>query len=182
MYSDDVVYVKSQKQAVITVGATNGTHRALVTIGPSFFTSFETFPRTQYIVGINLALNGTNGTATRIAETSFTCKAVGDRLLNFEIGNEPDLYKMWNRRANSWDVSDYVDEWQTASQLVDGELAKTCPELRRKIGNMFFGPSFAGTDFGSSASTFGPFQAFENGLNTKNNIATLSGHKYAFLY
>jgi hypothetical protein len=188
MCRDDVVYIESQKEAVITIGATNGTHRAPVTIGPSFFSSFGTFPGTQYIAGINLAVNGSNGTATRLAETAFICKALGDRLINVEIGNEPDLFKMWNRRAESWNISDYVTEWQTASQLVDAELTKSCPGVARKIGNTFFGPSFAGTDFGSSATTFGPFQAFENGLNAKRNIATLSGHKYylpsyiSFLY
>ena len=177
MDSDDVVYVESQAEAVITIGATNGTHRAPVTIGPSFFLSLGTFPKTQYIVGINLAVNGTNGTATRIAETSFACKALGDRLLDFEVGNEPDLYKLWNRRPDSWNVSDYTSEWQIASQLVDTELAKSCPGLLSKLRSRFFGPSFAGTDFGSSATTFGPFQAFENSLNVKNNVATISGHK-----
>jgi hypothetical protein len=163
---------------VITIGATQGTNRAPVTIGPSFFSSFGTFPQTSYIAGINLAVNGTDGTVTRQAETSFICKALGDKLMMIEIGNEPDLFIHWNRRNSSWSVADYVSDWQTASQVVGAELASACPRLARKIGNKFFGPSFAGTDFGSGPTVLGPFQAFERGLNSKNNIAVLSGHKY----
>lgn len=161
---------------MITIGVTVGTNRAGVTIGPSFFSSYGTFPSTSYIPGINLAVNGTTGISTREWETTYISKALGSSLEYFEIGNEPDLFKYWNRRPSTWNVSDYVAEWQNASQVVQATLATTNPKLAKNLA--YFAPSFAGTDVGASSNSIGPFQAFEHGLDANKNIKVLSGHKY----
>lgn len=154
---------------MITIGATNGTRRAPVTIGPSFFSSYGTFPSTSYIAGINLATNGSVGKATREADVTYISKALGSSLKMFEIGNEPDLFQHWNRRPSSWGISDYVEEWLNANQLVKSTLPKTSLS--------FFAPSFAGTNVGGSSTSMGPLPAFENGLSKAKNIKQLSGHK-----
>ena len=174
---DDAVFIPTQTEPVITIGATNGTHRAPVTIGPSFFSSYGTFPATSYIPGLNLAVNGSAGIETREAEASYISKALGSRLEMLEIGNEPDLFIYWNRRPSSWNVSDYVAEWQNASQVIAVGLEKTNPELAKKIS--YFAPSFAGTDVGAGPNSMGPLPAFEHGLDMNKNIKQLSGHKYA---
>jgi hypothetical protein len=160
---------------VITTGITVGDDRAGVTIGPSFFSSYGTFPSTLYIPGINLATNGTAGINTREWETTYISTALGETLEYFEIGNEPDLFQKWNRRPSTWNVSDYVAEWQRASQLVEATLAKKNPKLAKKVA--YFAPSFAGTDVTASSNALGPSQAFGHGLDTDKNIQELSGHK-----
>jgi hypothetical protein len=171
-----VVFISTQTEPVITIGATDGTDRAPVTIGPSFFSSYGTFPATSYIAGINLAVNGSAGISTREWEASYISKALGDKLEMLEIGNEPDLFIYWNRRPASWNVTDYVAEWQAASQVIETGLAWTNPELSKKI--TYFAPSFAGTDVGAGPNSMGPLPAFEHGLNVNKNIQQLSGHKY----
>lgn len=167
---DDAIFNSSQTVPVITVGATAGTRRAPVTIGPSFFSSYGTFPSTSYIAGINLATNGSTGRATREADVTFISKALGSSLEMFEIGNEPDLFQYWNRRPSDWGVKNYVAEWLNASHLIESTLPNS------KMS--FFAPSFAGTNVGASSTSMGPLPAFENGLSKVKNIKQLSGHKY----
>lgn len=143
-----------------------------MTIGPSFFSSYGTFPGTKYIAGLNLATNATSGIETRQNEASLILKALGSSLELFEIGNEPDLFIYWNRRPASWNVSDYVEEWLNASEVVDAEVGKSKAE---EIG--YFAPSFAGTDVGSGPNTMAPLAAFGHGLNANKIIKQLSGHK-----
>lgn len=166
---DDAVYDASQTDPVVTTGTTVGTRRAGVTIGPSFFDSYGAFPNTTYIAGLNLATNGSDGTATRQAEVSAISKALGSSLQEFEIGNEPDLFQYWNRRPSSWGVTDYVAEWKAAAKLAESTLPDSTLS--------YFAPSFAGTDNTASSDDMGPAQAFENGLSDETAIKTLSGHK-----
>ena len=154
---------------MITIGTTVGTQRAPVTIGPSFFSSYGTFPSTTYIAGINLATNGSAGSSTRQEEFTAISKALGDSLSLFEIGNEPDLFQYWNRRPSSWGVTNYVAEWVAAAKLA----ASTLPDTTLS----YFAPSFAGTDTSAASDAMGPAQAFGHGLSSQKNIKTLSGHK-----
>ena len=167
---DDAVYNASQTEAVITIGTTVGDARAGVMIGPAYFSSYGTFPHTSYIAGINLATNGTAGNATRQAEVKAISKALGNSLEFFEIGNEPDLFQLWERRAASWGVTDYVAEWEAAAELIKSTLPRNALS--------YFAPSFAGTDTSGAANSMGPVQAFGNGLSTQKSIKMLSGHKY----
>lgn len=166
---DDAVYDASQTDPVVTTGTTVGTQRAGVTIGPSFFESYGVFPNTSYITGVNLATNGSAGTATRQEEFSAISKALGDSLQAFEIGNEPDLFQHWNRRKSSWGVTDYVSEWEAAAKLAESTLSGSTLS--------YFAPSFAGTDNSAASDAMGPAQAFKAGLGDESGIKTLSGHK-----
>jgi hypothetical protein len=171
---DDAVYNASQTEAVITIGTTVGTRRAGVMIGPAYFSSYGTFPHTSYIAGLNLATNGSSGSATRQAEVKAISKILGNSLEFFEIGNEPDLFQLWNRRAASWGVTDYVAEWEAAAKLIQSTLPKSSLS--------YFAPSFAGTDTSGAVNSMGPVQAFANGLSTEKSIKMLSGHKYVYAY
>ena len=115
-------------------------------------------------------MNGTDGNDTRQSEAKGILEALGNRLAAFEIGNEPDLYSYWHRRSSSWSASDYVAEWKAASQIVDGISGGSIP---------FSGPSFAGTDLGSSGDDLAPLMAFQKQLNDNGEIAEIFGHKCA---
>ena len=75
-------------------------------------------------------------------------------------------------------MTDYVEEWLNASEVIKSTLAKNDPELAKKI--TFFAPSFAGTDVGDSLDSLSPLAAFAHGLDSGNNIKVLSGHKYVY--
>lgn len=154
---------------MIVHGTASGTNRAMITIGPSFYSSYGTFPSAGYIAGITLAVNGTDGNNTRQSEAANIQKALGGDLYSFEIGNEPDLYQKWHRRSSSWGASDYVGEWLAAQQVVDTASGNKIP---------YSAPSFAATNLGSSGNTLAPLPAFQNGLNNKSGIHEIFGHKY----
>ena len=77
--------------------ATNGTNTAksqdyptILSIGPSFFDSYSTWPDTTFIHGFNLGKNGTGGFSSLLATVPLACKALeGGKLAYWELGNEP---------------------------------------------------------------------------------------------
>ncbi len=69
----------------------------------------------QVIYGINLA---DNTTALAAAEASYTARALGDSLLAFEIGNEPDLFPHNGHRPRSWGYGDYLAEWRAMASAI----------------------------------------------------------------
>jgi hypothetical protein len=173
---DDIVYNASLPIPEFTDGARVGNHRPLVYVGPSFFSSFNTFPNTRYIPGVNLAINGTAGISSRKAQIELTCKALGDSLLMFEVGNEPDHFISFFRRPTNWTIEQYVKEWLEASQLVLEETASACPQIARRAPG-FFAPSFGGTDLGQP---FSALAAFQNGQLSMHDIRQISIHKCVF--
>jgi hypothetical protein len=69
----------------------------------------------QVIYGINLA---NNTTALAAAEASYAARALGDNLLAFEIGNEPDLFPHNGHRPRSWGYGDYLTEWRAMASAI----------------------------------------------------------------
>lgn len=150
-----------------------GNHRPPIYVGPSFFSSFNTFPNTRYIPGINLAINGTAGTVSRTAQVELTCRALGDNLYMFEVGNEPDHFISYFRRPTNWTIEEYVEEWLEASQLVLDVMASACPQIAKQSPG-FFAPSFGGTDLGQP---FSALTALQNGQDSRHDIRQISVHK-----
>ncbi|OJJ33989.1 hypothetical protein ASPWEDRAFT_114341 [Aspergillus wentii DTO 134E9] len=162
--------------------ATNGTvvpsitsdYPIILSIGPSFFDSYSTWPSTKFIHGFNLGKNGSTGMESLLATVPLACKALeGDKLAYWELGNEPDLFKtsaQGIRRPSTWTEQDYVDEWLNKTRVIKSKMAGSCPEL---AGYRYIAPSFAGV-----TNSLDPVVTWRDGLGDDQNIALNSEHNY----
>ncbi|MGB6545855.1 MAG: glycosyl hydrolase family 79 C-terminal domain-containing protein [Candidatus Acidiferrales bacterium] len=76
----------------------------------------------KLIYGLNLG----SGTPQRDSEEAvYVYKAIGARLLYFQIGNEPDLYHNGRNglRPPDWGFSDYLDNWVSFANGVSDKLS-----------------------------------------------------------
>jgi hypothetical protein len=73
------------------------------------------------IYGLNL---GTGSPERDAEEAAYVAKALGEKLLYFQIGNEPDLYKTTNNllRPAGWDFPDYLNEWTAIADAVSARV------------------------------------------------------------
>ncbi|MEJ1973280.1 MAG: hypothetical protein WDM96_12705 [Lacunisphaera sp.] len=71
----------------------------------------------QLIYGLNFG-HSSPGRLAREAE--FVARRVGDRLLYFQIGNEPDFYAAPNNRTRppDWGFADYLQEWTACAEAI----------------------------------------------------------------
>jgi hypothetical protein len=87
--------------------------------------------------GLIYGLNLGNSSPERAArEAEYVAKAIGDRLLYFQIGNEPNYYHEANNRTRpaAWGFDDYLREWTEFADAV----------IERVPGARFGGPDVAG--------------------------------------
>lgn len=151
-----------------------------LTIGPSYFDSYSTWPNTTFTFGFNLAKNGTVGLDSLLATVPLACTALeGGKLAYWELGNEPDLYKTSAQgpvRPASWNEQDYVDEWIGKSRSIRTVMAQYCPSLTQNATFNFIAPSFGGT-----SNSLDPIITWQDGLDTDQDIAMISSHKYISL-
>lgn len=146
-----------------------------ITIGPSFFESYLTWPDTHFIHGFNLGKNSTTARQALIDSVPFVCKALSDgRLAYWELGNEPDLMNLELVRPSGWNESDYVQEWLTWSRKIRKAMQKACPDLASNDKYKYIAPSFAGT----GNLGLDPFLTWKAGLDTDRDIALISSHNY----
>jgi len=92
------------------------------TVSPPDLTRLAGFLRAAnwtLIYGIGLA-NTTPADAA--AEAAAAAGACGDRLLGFEIGNEPDLYHANGLRPSTYTYADYRTEWEAAASATRAAL------------------------------------------------------------
>ncbi|KAI0015867.1 glycoside hydrolase family 79 protein [Xylariomycetidae sp. FL0641] len=166
--------------------ALNGTFNATrspdypttIEIGPSFFESYTTWPSVKYSHGFNMGGNHDDRQWSTLLDTAgIACKTLGkDRLYWWEYGNEADLYAISAQgpvRPSSYNESEFVFEWLSATRAVKGVFEEVCPDI---VGNDTYGylaPSFAGTENQLKAPI-----AWENGLNTDQNVKLYSSHNY----
>ena len=111
-------------------------------------------------------LNFGTGSPDRDAEeAAYVARALGPKLLYFQIGNEPDLYKTPNNllRPAGWDFADYLNEWTAIANAVSQRVP---------------GAKFGGPDVGTSADWIVRF-AQEAPKRMGSRIVALSGHYYA---
>jgi hypothetical protein len=73
------------------------------------------------IYGLNLG----TGTADSAADQAkYVAKAMGKRLLAFQIGNEPDLYSGNGLRGSNWRFEDYFEEWTAFADAIQQETPR----------------------------------------------------------
>lgn len=175
---DYALFNASQTQAVIEtfVPSISKDYPRYLTIGPSFYDSFHTWPGTRYIYGFNLAANGTSGRASLLATAKYACRSLADVLAYWELGNEPDLYStsaQGARRPLSWDSAEYVSQWLNGTEAIRQVIAEYCPDLATAERYKYYAPSFAGTD-----NHLNPVVTWADGLDRNKDIAIISSHNY----
>lgn len=162
------------------VPARSPDYPTILTIGPTFFESYSTWPDTKYSHGFNLALgaNESAGWETLLATVPLACKALGGgKLLMWEYGNEPDLYSTSAQGATrpaDWNADAYVAQWLNGTRSIKAALAKACPDL---LGDEYgyMAPSFAGVN-----NHLLPIPTWNSGLDADKDIKLFSSHKYDF--
>jgi len=116
----------------------------------------------QVIFGLNLG----HSSPDRLAlEAQFIAAKLGESILYFQLGNEPDFYSATNNRTRppNWGFSDYIREWLACAQAI---LHKV-PDAR-----------FGGPDVGSTSNWIPQFiPPAAQKLGTC--LVAVSGHYYA---
>lgn len=143
----------------------------IITFGPLYFESYQTWPNTKFIHGFNLGKNSAEDQARTLQSVQYACKALREgKLLYWELGNEPDLFV--NRiRPREWNETNYSVEWLNGTRNIREEMTKACPDLATDGLYKYIAPSFAGLINSLD---------YENTLEliaTDDNIGQISGHK-----
>ncbi|KAK4561080.1 hypothetical protein LTR86_005035 [Recurvomyces mirabilis] len=176
---DYAVFDSTLDQALVGIvdPAKSPDYPTTITIGPAYFESYLTWPGTKYIHGFNLGRNSTAARAGLINSVPYACKALEhDRLLYWELGNEPDLFKTSAQgpvRPSNWTEQDYVDEWLHWSRAIKTAMEGPCPNLATNDSYKYYAPSFAGT-----SNSLNPIVTWEDGLDTDKDIAVITTHNY----
>lgn len=148
-----------------------------ISIGPSYFDSYNTWPGFQYLHGFNLGKNGTIGYSTLVSTIPLMCNALNTtNLAYFTLGNEPDLYKTSAQgpvRPADWNESSYVAEYLAKTRLMRDTVKLNCPEILDEGLFQFYSPSFAGV-----SNSLNLIKTFEAGLDTDGEIAFVDSHNY----
>lgn len=175
---DFALYDPKLKTAIngTVVPAVSSDYPYIIHIGPSYFESYSTWPDTKFSHGFNMGKNTTEAMQTLRDTVPLTCKALsGGKLMNWELGNEPDLFKTtrpYPVRPADWTEKDYVDEWLSKTELMRRYLAKSCPDMATDELYQYLAPSFAGL-----TSSLDPVKTWQAGMNNDHDIALNSMHK-----
>ncbi|KAJ9645317.1 hypothetical protein H2199_003323 [Coniosporium tulheliwenetii] len=152
-------------------------YSTILSIGPSYFDSYSIFSDTKYIYGFNLGKNGTIARQSLLATVPLACKVLGnDKLLYWEFGNEPDLFKTSAQgaaRPADWNEQDYVNEWLAGTRAIRDVMRTACPGMATNAAFKWIAPLFAGTD-----NDLDPVTAWNSGLNRDGIIGQVSMHNY----
>lgn len=145
-------------------------------IGPSYFESYSTWPGTKFSHGFNMGKNDTAAMDTLLATVPLACKALQNgKLMDWELGNEPDLFKTTTPHAvrpADWSDSDYVAEWLSKTRAMKRTMAKSCPDMATASTYQYLAPSFAGLTTSLNAVT-----TWQDGLDADQDISLNSMHK-----
>lgn len=163
--------LKTQIKGTI-VPSVSTDYPSIISIGPSYFESYNTLPGVKFSHGFNLGKNTTEGADTLIQTVPLACKALSKgNFANWELGNEPDLYRTKIRPAN-WTEPDYVAEWLSKTHIIKHQLTKACPNMATEDVYKYVAPSFAGT-----ANRLDAVKTWQASLDTDKDIRLNSMHK-----
>lgn len=178
-YRDYATFNASLEPALIGIIQPNVStdYPHILTIGPKYYESFQTWPDTKFTYGFNLAKNGSANRASLLSSVPYACKALNHgNLLYWELGNEPDLYKTSSQgavRPPTWNEQDYVNEWLNGTRSIRQTMQKTCPKLTTNAAYKYYAPSFAGT-----SNSLNPIVTWEDDLDADKDIAVITSHNY----
>jgi len=110
----------------------------------------------KLIYGLNM---GTEDAETAAAEAAAVMGAIGDRLIAFQLCNEPDLFSRNGLRKPDYNYAQFAKEWQHFYEVI-----------RQKVPNA----PFAGPDTAFNNEWLVPFAK-----QFRNEVAFLSQHYYA---
>jgi hypothetical protein len=176
---DYAIYVENQTLPL--VGIMNTTRSAdyptTITIGPSFFDSYNAWPKVKFSHGFNLGGNNDSRVLDTLNQTvPLACKALSNgNLYLWEYGNEPDLYATSAQgpvRPANYNESDYVGEWLRGTRVIRELLEQNCPQLLNNDTYGYLAPSFASINSHLKAPL-----AWADGLDTDDDIKYFSSHK-----
>src|SRR5262245_29625556 len=145
--------------------AENWMPKRLFMIAPEAIDHLADFLRAtgwQLIYGLNF---GRSSPERAAREAEYVAQKAGDRLLYFQIGNEPDFYRNANNKTRpaNWGFADYLEEW---TQYADA-ISQRVPQA-----------NFGGPDVGSNSDWI---PRFARGAAEKlgSRLITVTGHYYA---
>ncbi|KAK4247188.1 hypothetical protein C7999DRAFT_32360 [Corynascus novoguineensis] len=150
-----------------------------ITIGPSYFESYNTWKDVKFSHGFNLGLGGnrSSGWQTLLDTVPLACKALGDgKLYIWEYGNEPDLFSTSAQgpvRPANWSEAAFVSQWHNGTRQIKALLQEHCPETLEQDGYGFMAPSFAGVNNHLKESA-----TWAAGLDGDEDIKLFSTHNY----
>lgn len=146
---------------------------AKVEIGPAFFESYANFKNSTIIHGLNFA-HGGNCTACIgevLEHAAFACKNLGDRVLAWEYGNEPDMYGLIGERPVYWDEEAVYLNWREGKKAITATIKEHCPNVSRPL--RYIAPSFA-----MPFKFMDPIRAWHAGFDNETDISIFAHHKY----
>lgn len=117
------------------------------------------------IYGINMSVNSPTNCA---AEAAYAANALGNRLLGFEIGNEPDLYYNNGIRSSSFTFANFLSQWQALAAAITNAVPGWAI-TNGGNGWTLTGPASAGNTTGYTV----PFAGDEAGI-----ISLVTQHYY----
>ncbi|KIV90003.1 hypothetical protein PV10_07353 [Exophiala mesophila] len=149
-----------------------------ISIGPSYFDSYTTWPGFSYVHGLNLGKNGTVGYDTLVATVPLVCQhlAATNRLAYWQLGNEPDLFETSTQgpvRPSWWAEPQYVEEYLNKTRIIRGLVQEHCPEVIEQDRLKYQAPSFAGT-----ANNLDLVTTWNEGIDADSEIALIDSHNY----
>ncbi|CAE7105895.1 unnamed protein product [Rhizoctonia solani] len=109
--------ISKQKQA----GATTPTETPDVVFSSDLFTMMKNIGDlvdANFYFGLNFFNPDNETNAVLVAQTAE--KILGDRLIGFQLGNEPDLYGPHGRRNSSYSMENYMNDYQTMINDLNG--------------------------------------------------------------
>ena len=175
---DYALYNTSQKEQLVGIvnPSRSPDYPTTITIGPSYFEGYDSWPGVQFSHGLNLGLGGnrSEGWQTLVDTVPLACKALSHgKLYTWEYGNEPDLFSTSAqgpvRPYDTWTEKAYVQQWQNGTKEIAKRIQQYCPSEGKP---KFMAPSFAGVSNRLNATL-----AWEAGLDSKRNIEYFSTHK-----
>jgi hypothetical protein len=110
----------------------------------------------KLIYGLNM---GTENAETAAAEAEYVARTMGDKLIAFQLCNEPDLFSRNGLRTPGYDYAQFAKEWQHFFEVIRSKVPQA---------------PFAGPDTAFNNEWLVPFAR-----QFKNDVAFLSQHYYA---
>lgn len=175
---DKTTFMLNQTEAIISIydNKVSLDYPAVVKIGPAFFESYANFENSLAIHGFNFAKGG-NCTACIdpiLDHAIAACKALGDRALAWEYGNEPDMYGLIGERPRSWNEEAIYPNWRAGKEAITAAFKEHCPSSSASV--KYIAPSFA-----IPFKFMDPIRAWKAGFNYDSDIFAFGQHKYVSL-